>query len=144
MVENEMRPAIVGWFRRNGYYDAHECLIGGYCDVIGCMWDQRDGRKPPSLLEMICVELKMRRIQEVISQAKGNHYHCNMSFCAMPAGFCERIAQRTRQKFIDACVGLLAVDGKNVTVEIESTYNNWMPHEVFRKRLWAFKLRNKR
>lgn len=144
MIENDMRPAIRNWLNRNGYYAAHECLVGGYCDVIGCKWSERIGRKPPDLLEMICIELKMKKTQEVIAQAKGNHWHCNMSFCAMPADFIKKMLPKSRRKFIDGGVGLLAVDGDKVSVEIYPVYKNEMPHEVFRKRLWAFKLRDAR
>lgn len=143
MVENDMRQAIVKWFNRNGYYDAHECMIGGYCDVIGCMWSERVGREKPELLEMICVELKMRDITGVILQARGNHYHCNLSYCAMPADFCGRMKLDSVEKFHTAGVGLLAVEDDKVELIIYSDYHNDMPDEVFRKRLWNFKLRNK-
>jgi hypothetical protein len=144
MVENEMRSAIVKWLNRSGYYDAHECLVGGYCDVIGCQWSERVGRKKPDLLEMICIELKLRDIKGVIAQAKGNHYHANLSYCAMPFDFCRKMQPKSRQKFIDAGIGLLSVFEDIVEIEILSDYKNKMPHVVFRDRLWNFKLRNDR
>ena len=142
MVENDMRPSVVGWLNRNGYYDAHECLIGGYCDVIGCLWDERVGRSIPQLLETIAVELKMRKISEVISQAKGNHYHINLSYCAMPAGFVARMRPQSKKKFRDAGVGLLSVSIDNVDVDIFSEYRNFEPHPVIARRLWNFKVRH--
>ena len=144
MKENAMRPAIVGWLNRNGYYAAHECLVGGYCDVIGCMWSDRVGRRKPELLEMICVELKMRDIAGVIRQAKGNHYHANLSYCAMPLDFCKKIQKRSIQKFIDANVGLLSVDEHKVEIVLYSEYKNKTPDIVFRNRLWNFKGRDER
>ncbi len=142
MIENDMRPAIVNWLQRCGYYDAHECLIGDYCDVIGCMWSERIGRSKPNLLEMICVELKMRDIAGVIYQAKGNHYHCNLSYCAMPLDFCNRMRPKSIERFINAGVGLLSVDGTAVDIQLFSNYKNKSPDVVFRNRLWNFKLRN--
>ena len=147
MIENEMRPAIVNWLNRNGYYDAHECCVqavGYYCDVIGCLWADRFGRRKPELLELVCVELKMRDIKGVIRQAEGNHYQCNMSFCAMPAAFILKMRPQSRQQFIDAGVGLIAVGGNQAWVEIQSTYRNVPPHIVLRERLWNFKLRSDR
>ena len=144
MVEHDMFSAIVQWLNRSDYYATCECMIGGYCDVVGCKWAERFSRKPPELLEMVCVELKMRDIGGVISQAKGNHYHCNLSFCAMPADFCSRIKGDRLQKFIDAGVGLLSVSGAKVEILLNSIYKNRVPHEVFRKRQWAFKLRKER
>ncbi len=139
-----MRQAVASWLNRSGYYDAHECMIGGYCDVIGCMWSKRRGRRKPDLLEMICVELKMRDIAGAISQATGNHYHANLSYCAMPVDFCERMRSQSIQKFIQAGVGLLAVAENVVKILIYSEYRNEMPHLIFRNRLWAFKCRNKK
>lgn len=144
-VENDMRPHIVSWLTRNGYYDAHECMIGGYCDVIGCKWGERKGRKKPELLEMICIELKLRDISGVISQAIHNHYHCNLSYCAMPVDFCRRMRDQSVKRFIEAGVGLLAVNNTGeIRTLVYSCYKNQIPHIVFRNRLWAFKLRNRR
>ena len=143
MVENDMQVAIVKWLNRSGYYDAHECLIGGYCDVVGCIWGDRIGRRKPKLLEMICVELKMKDISGVISQAKGNHYHSNLSFCAMPGEFCQTMRNQSIQNFIDSGVGLLSVEGESVKIIISSRYKNRTPDVTFRNRLWAFKLRHK-
>jgi hypothetical protein len=146
MIENEMRPAIVKWLNRNGYYDAHECWVEwqGICDVIGCLWTKRFGRAKPDLLETICIELKMRDIRGVISQSRNNHPSCNLSYCAMPADFCHRMKPDRIQKFIDAGVGLLAVDGGDVEIIIYSNYNNEIPDERFRNRMWNFKLRDGR
>ncbi len=142
MVENDMRPSVVMWLNRNGYYDAHECLIGGYCDIIGCLWEERVGRRIPQLLETIAIELKMRKISEVISQAKGNHYHTNLSYCAMPAGFVERMRLQSKQKFRDAGIGLLSISPCNVDIEIFSNYKNSEPHPAIARRLWNFKVRH--
>jgi len=144
MIENEMRPAVTQWLNRNDYDDAHECLLGGYCDVIGCKWDERVGRKPPDLLETIAIELKMRDIQGVIMQAKGNHYHANLSYCVMPQDFILKMRPQSLQNFKDAGVGLLTWLNGCIGIIIYSTYNNVVPHEVLRRRLWAFKLRHSR
>ena len=144
MVENDMRPAIVNWLNRNNYYDAHECMISGYCDVIGCLWGDRIGRKPPTLLEMVCIELKMRDIGDVISQAQSNHYHANLSYCAMPIDICTVMRPQSILKFSHAGVGLLSVDNESIKIIIYSNYKNKPPHEIFRKRLWAFKLRDEK
>jgi len=144
MVESEMRPAIDEWLNRNGYYAAHECLVGGWCDVIGCMWSERIGRRRPELLEMICVELKMLKISDVIYQAHGNHYHCNLSYCAMPKRTVDRMRAKTIDKFISAKVGLLSVKDYDVKTIVFSQYRNEQPHTIFRDRLWSFKLRHKK
>lgn len=138
-----MESAVVNWLNRNGYDDVHECMIGGYCDIVGCAWSERIGRRKPDLLEMICVELKLEKIEEVIAQAKGNHYHANLSYCAMPTGLCCRMRRETLEKFWDAGVGLLSVDNDLVQMKIRSRYQNKMPDEIFRNRLWANQLRNR-
>ena len=144
MVENDMRQTVVNWLNRNGYYDAHECLVGGHCDVIGCMWSERQGRRKPDLLEMICVELKMRDMVGVIDQAVGNHFHSNLSYCAMPQSFIRRMRPQSVYKFIRAGVGLLSVEKEQVRVIVYSQYVNKMPHEIYRNRLWNYKLRSDR
>lgn len=144
MIENEMRPAIVNWLNRNGYYDGHELLIGGYCDVIGGKFDERVGRRKPDMGEMICVELKMRDIAGVIYQAKGNHHHCNLSYAAMPMDFCLRMMWQSHKKFSDAGVGLLGIINGKVLPIHNSRYNNKTPDVHFRDKLWAFKQRTER
>ncbi len=145
MIENDMRPAVIQWLNKAGYSDVHETSIcSGWCDVIGAKWDVRFGRARPNLIEFVCVELKMRDIKGVISQAYENHYECNLSYCAMPADFIERMRPQSRQKFINAGVGLLAVQGDKIRIEIQSNYNNKIPLKLFKDRFWAFKLRHSR
>ena len=143
-IEREMRPAIINWLNCNGYEAAYECMVGVWCDVVGSLWSERIGRAKPNLLEMICIELKMRDMTTVIYQAKCNHYHSNLSYCAMPLDFCERMRPRSVQNFVDAGVGLLSVDGESVKIIIYSNYKNQEPDEVFRNRLWSFKLRHRK
>jgi len=115
MKENELRPIIDLWLQQQGYQVGHELLLSGYCDVIGFAFDKRTGRRIPSLVEVIAIELKINDVAGVIEQARNNRYFVDKSFAAMPASCCEIMRRGTIRKFKKNKVGLLAVGD---TVEI--------------------------
>lgn len=141
-TEKQLRPIVEKWLEGLGYYVAHECLIGGYCDMIGCGWSKRIGRARPELLETIAVELKITDILGVINQAKGNHYHCTYSYAAMPIGFCKKMRPKSFDKFRRAGVGLFGVGSNSVTALIESVRKDRQHSKPIKNRLWNFYLRH--
>ncbi len=144
MTEKQLRPIVEVWMSRNGYYVAHECLIGGYCDMIGCRWSERISRARPELSETMAVELKIKDIKGVISQAKGNHYHCTYSYAAMPYDFCLKMQLKSIDEFKQAGVGLLGVGPMAVTYLIASERKDRKHSDPIKNRLWRYYLRHKR
>ncbi len=143
--EKELLPIVERWLRASGYEVARECMIGGWCDVIGSMWGTRHGRARPALLETIAIELKLRDIGCVIAQAKGNHHHTTRSYAAMPLDFCKRMRPSSFAKFTDAGVGLLGVhESGMIEVLISSTRNEQEHDKAIVNRLWSFYLRHRK
>lgn len=141
MIENDMRPHIVNWLLRNGYEDAHECQIGGWCDVAGFRFATRVGKPLPALLDVVAVELKMLDVATVISQAVGNQHHVNASYAAMPLDRCNRMRGATLDKFHNAGIGLLAVDGSNVSVLIPARGYSDGREQGYKKKWWQWHLK---
>ena len=122
MKERDMRPAVDVWLRQCGcQVVVYEALppSRGYVDVLGAQFDLRLTREIPEVA-LIAVELKLCRIAEVIRQASRNRQACMASYAAMPAAFCARMTRSSRQKFRDAGVGLIAVDGDCAVLTILS------------------------
>jgi hypothetical protein len=143
MTEKELRPVVTKWLEQMGYYVAHEVMLCGYCDVIACLWGERETRKIPTLHEIIAVELKISDIQGVLSQARNNKYCAHRSVAAMPFDFTQRMRPSSIKQFEDAGVGLLGVNDSVHWVVIPKT--NLIGTEIFahkRRNLWNFKVRH--
>ena len=83
-TEKLMRPIVVDWLQTEGYYVAHEVMLSGYCDLIGCLWSKHIGRKIPQMLEIMAIELKIKDVKGVLKQAENNCYFADYSYIAMP------------------------------------------------------------
>jgi hypothetical protein len=142
MVENDMRKPIVDWLAADGMEDAHECLLAGYCDVIGFRFHPRTGRPVPPLDCAVAVELKMSNVRQVIMQARWNRPYVNASFAAMPRDRCDRMRPDTLDKFRHAEVGLLAVEAGQVDVVIPAAWENDGRAARRAKTWWRWHLRN--
>lgn len=114
--EREMRPAVIAWLRATGHPNhCFESHFGhGYADIVGFRFAEQVSRLIPPLEAVAVVELKLSRIAEVIHQASSNRRFIAASWCAMPATFVASMRPKTFDKFKDAGVGLLAVDGMDV------------------------------
>lgn len=110
MTEHDLRQPVANWLKFQGFEVAHECLLGGYCDLIGFRFAPRVGRRIPPLEYVVAVELKVRDIAGVIRQAKSNRHYANESYAAMPRERCIRMRQPTLERFLSAGIGLLRVD----------------------------------
>ena len=146
MTEREhLMPIIVKHFNSLGYYCVLECMVAGYCDVVACKWSERVGRRIPTLLDAIAIELKISNIASVISQSHWNLYHVNASYAAMPLEFCRKMKNKSLEAFKDKGVGLLGVDTeiREVTTIIESKRNLKCENELLASRLWKNKVRNR-
>jgi len=150
MLESELRKPVEDWLVKYGYTVAHECMVGGYCDLIGSKWGKRVGKRRPKLNEVMAVELKLRDIKGVIEQAKSNHRHVNKSFAAMPLDFCRRMRMSSRDKFDEAGIGLIGIDVKSGEIVVfhcseektDRDYNSGL-RTFIKDRLWSFNLRHK-
>ena len=144
MVENEMRAPVVKWLQSQGMECAHECMFSGYCDVIGFEFASRVGRSIPPLKRVIAVELKMSNVRAVIQQARNNKYVVSASYAAMPSFRCAKMRETTLKKFKAAGVGLLSVNGDEVTTLIEPEWQDAAPALNSPKRWWRWHLRNEK
>ena len=144
MKEKELRPIVEAWLQGQGYYVAHEVMISGYVDLIGCKWYERIGRRIPSMLEITTVELKIRDISGVLYQARNNCYYADYSYAAMPLQKCESMRKNTLRKFRGKGVGLLGVN-QSVKIIIPAHKNKRISHNAtICRRLWNFKIRHER
>jgi len=143
MTEKEMRPIVELWLQNRGYYVAHECLLSAYCDLIGCKWAERIGRRIPSMLEITTVELKVKDVKGVLYQANNNSYYVDYSYAAMPLQKCESMRTSTLNKFKEEGVGLLGVNDC-ITVIIKARKNEINHNQTICRRLWNHRLRHKR
>jgi len=144
MKEKDFQPAVEMWLKNLGYRVARECMISGYCDLIGSKWSERIGRKKPQLLETMAVELKVRDMVGVISQAKANHYQCTYSYAAMPLDFCNRMRPQSKNRFEDAGIGLIGVSERGLVKSIiTGIRQDRKHHEIIRRRLWSYYLRHR-
>ena len=142
MTEKELRPIVADWLKSKGYYVAHEVMLVNYCDVTGCKWAERIGRRKPPMLKIIAIELKIADTAGVLDQTRTNCSVADYSYAAMPLEKCESMRLATRQKFRSKGIGLLGIDNK-VDVIIEAK-NNRIEHDPdVCRRLWSFKLRHK-
>jgi len=135
--ESDMLPAVNAWLAARGCYVTHESMTVGYtmhCDVVGVRFGARIGRAIPPLSLVVIVELKLTDVAGVIRQAKENLSVAHESYAAMPRARCRKMLAATEQKFRRAGVGLLSVDGQEVTVRIES--GKGYQGDRFRKKLW--------
>jgi hypothetical protein len=141
--EKEMRPIVTKWLENHGYYVAYEVLVGDcWCDIVGCKWAKRTGRKIPALLEAIAVELKLDNIANVLYEAQGNMRHggVTQSYAAMPAERIVRMQQKTVRSFEDAGCGLVMVSPDRVEIIIEASQQSDVDKNLA-CRLWSYKLR---
>jgi len=144
MKEKELKPIIADWLQNKNYYCIYELLLGGYCDVVACKWNERVGRKVPKLIDVIAVELKLDDVSGVIRQAVSNKYYVNESYAAMPKSRINKMREGTLNKFKQAGVGLLSVgDGVEEVVKPEiNLFESFDKYLV--KRVWSRKLRDVR
>lgn len=151
--EREMRPAVIAWLRATGHPNhCFESSFGhGYVDIVGFRFAEQTSRRIPPLEAVAVVELKLSKIAEVIRQALNNRTFIAASWCAMQTAFVASMRPQTLDKFKDAGVGLLAVDGlevktivlplgtlRNVHPEDEPHYRKYitkrMPARLWRRR----------
>lgn len=146
MKEAQLRPVMERYLQSFGYYVAHECMIYGHCDMIGCKWAERVGRAKPELLETVAVELKISDILGVISQAEQNLLACTYSFAAMPLQFCESMRPQSVEKFRLGGVGLYGIDvEKDIVKVIVPSLSIGTEHaQCHKDRLWNFYLRHRK
>ena len=141
-TEKGMRPIVEYWLQGRGYYVAHEVMVCGYCDLIGCLWKKRDGRRIPTMLEIMTVELKIKDIKGVLAQAVANCRYAEYSYAAMPIQKCESMRFTTKQRFEKRGVGLLSVS-HCVEIIVAPHKNEIVHRQNICRRLWNFKIRHR-
>ena len=145
ITEKTLRPIVETWLQKWGYYVAHEVMMCGYCDLIGCKWEERIGRRIPAIQEIVAVELKIRDTTGVLQQAKINQSVADYSYAAMPLDLCARMKPKNRQRFTEVGIGLLAVSTLlGVKITIPAIKNDIQHNSNVCRRLWNFKVRHNR
>jgi hypothetical protein len=131
MKERDMRPAVDEWLQAQGMAVRHESGIFANADVVGVRFAERTGRAIPALEKVIVVELKLRDIAAVRGQARVHTQYPVQSYAAMPGDRVRRMKPGTLNEFRYDRVGLLAVDGDQVTVVV----NAWgdLPQRLWRR-----------
>lgn len=142
MTEKTLRPIVTIWLEQQGYYVAHEIMLGGYCDLTACRWAERVGRGIPAILDIMAVELKVRDISRVLWQAEANRLYADFSYAAMPFGKCELMRVGTLQKFKEKGVGLLGIN-RRVNIIVPARKNDIHHNPDICRRLWNYKNRHK-
>jgi hypothetical protein len=146
--ENEMRPIVTHWFEKNGYYVAHEVQIGSsWCDIVGCKWAERVGRRIPPMTEAVAVELKLDRVADVLYQANMNYKYGGVtsSYAAMPVSRIARMRERTIGKFSRAGCGLIMASPYRVEIVVRPRYRESEKIDKnLARRLWSYRLRENR
>lgn len=136
MTEKQMRPIVEAWLEEQGWDVAHEIMLGGYCDLVGFRFGERQGRRMPPLLRAIAVELKITDVGGVFDQAQSNQRFVHESFAAMPDSRIERMRPETIRKFKLWGIGLLAV---NADVKIIHPAISKLWYEILQRKLWRIK-----
>jgi len=145
MTEKILTPIVAEWLQGQGYYVACEVMLCGYCDLIGCKWEERIGRRKPPMQEIIAVELKIKDIRGVLYQGKSNKRVADYSYAAMPLEFCAKMRPQTLDLFKKIGVGLLGVDlVLGVNVIIPAPKNDIKHNPNVCRRLWSFRLRHRK
>lgn len=133
--EGLLRPPVSMWLDAQGYTPVFEVCLSGCCDIVGANFAERIGRRVPEIRQTCAVELKLHDIAGVLQQAKGNCWHVNYSWAAMPKARISKCRPQTLRQFEDAGVGLLAVDGDAVEVVIQPKRND-IQHKFIHRKLW--------
>ena len=145
MTEKQIRPLVTAWLQGKGYYVAHEVMLYGFCDLVGCKWAPRKGVRIPDMLEIMSVELKINDISGAIYQAVRNRFIVNYSYIAMPLSRCLKMRDSTLGRFERERIGLIGVDERyGVKVFIGGERNNIEYHPDICRRLWNFKVRHRK
>lgn len=144
--EKEMRPIVARWLKERGYYVAHEVLVGdSWCDIVGCKWAERVGRRIPPMIEAVAVELKVNDVAGVLHQAEANYTYGRVSnsYVAMPAERVAKMKRATIDLFEEMCFGLLMISADGVEIVVEASEQPGISKDLAR-RLWSYKLRDER
>jgi hypothetical protein len=120
--EHKMRLPVCRWLKDNGWLYAVEMLAAGhYADIIAAKYGPRPApRRRPKVSKLIAIELKRHDIAGVVWQCAANQHVVDYAYAAMPLDRCERMNHRSRSKFSDAGIGLLAVTPDSVEHWIEA------------------------
>ncbi len=97
----------------------------------GCVLQKINGWAPLHK-RLIAVELKLSRVEEVLSQARNNLIFADKSYVGLPQDLAERVAasKTRRAKFLDDGVGLIAVSSQECKILIPSRHRSSAPDPV--------------
>lgn len=145
MTEKELRPIVQAYLQGAGYFVAHEVMLCGFCDLVGCIWAERIGRRIPAMIEIVSVELKIKDFAGVLYQAKTNKSVVDFSYAAMPWEILNSCREKTINKFRESGIGLFGVDiycGMKLFVPAKKNLIVHDPNVL--RRLWNYKIRTGR
>jgi hypothetical protein len=109
-IEFEMRIPVSNWLISRGLSPICEVQCLGNCDLVGVRFEE----KPVRLVELVAVELKLRKVAEVMRQCN-HHQLCGVT--EVWAAMLPEVAQRNAEGFAVQGIGLLSV-GDSVEIII--------------------------
>jgi len=140
MRERDMRPAVMDWCYCRGWSPVCEVYVKSHtADMISVAYGGQEGRLIPEVKTLVGIELKLRDITGVIRQCESLKWWCHAVYAAMPKEFVDRMKPETPTKFKSLGIGLLSVDGNQVSVEVNPSrpcYPATEHVETLRRRLW--------
>ena len=142
--ERAMLGPVTEWLKQAGMEIAAECLLHGYCDVVGFEFAERTSREIPPLVKVVAVELKRGKPKDVFLQAQGTLHFVNASYAGMPADACAKMRPPTIERFRSAGIGLLAVDWESVEVFVEPSWMIDGRENRLRRKWWRWHRQNQR
>lgn len=110
--ERDMREPVTRYLIERGFLPAVEFWLHGcgQADIVAGLYAKREGRKIPTLLEVVAIELKLSDFAGVLKQAARNKDCCDWSYIAMPSERIAKMRAATKIAIISEGIGLLSVD----------------------------------
>lgn len=113
MREFDLRLPVARWMRDRNLYPIMEMYSMRNCDMTGIHFTA----KPVRIERIVCVELKLYKIAEVICQSQAHIEHSHETWCALPKSI---IDKRGIEMFQREGVGLLVVHEGRAVAAVQS------------------------
>lgn len=135
-IEGSLRRPVIAWLQSQGMNPVFEVWCSSICDIVGVAWHPRVGRSIPEIADICAIELKMDDVAGAIRQCSRYRYSIPNCWAAMPLDRIWRMRPSTHDKFVDAGIGLIAVDKSSCRVILYPVKSGADPSSM-KNKLWA-------